>query len=183
MHPFSNFDIFLKNLKIWKIYSNFKKFQNIFKLFSQGEQVIIYPTYFSERLKSHYSDHTVAFYTINKRTIGAPNSRPGKTVQYIQSLNKCTFSASTPHPNSHKTVVLYKILIHPDTFCHLSNVFQSTLCRRREWWGVICLVRSVFRRQRGGSEVLVSVWLMYLNTTIVKLSFKVKSNIRFIRMV
>ena len=67
--------------------SKFEKFiqifQNIFKLFPQGVELIIYPTYFSKRLKTHYSDHTVAVYYIKKRTIGAPNSRPGKTDPYI----------------------------------------------------------------------------------------------------
>ena len=48
------------------MYSNFQIFQNIFKLFFQGAQLIIYPTYFSKRLKTHYSDHTVAVYNIKK---------------------------------------------------------------------------------------------------------------------
>ena len=53
--------------------SKFEKFiqifQNIFKKKFRGAELIIYPTYFSSRLKSHYSDHTVAVYTIKKRKL------------------------------------------------------------------------------------------------------------------
>ena len=74
---------FLKNLKIWKIYSNFQIVQKNLKFIFNTEQVIIYTTYFSKLyLDPNYGDRSTVF-TDKIQTELGQNSRPGEIDPYV----------------------------------------------------------------------------------------------------
>ena len=94
----SNFQIFQKNVKIWKIYSNFSEY---------------FQTFFPGCTTNYLSNiFFVTTYNGKKRTIWAPNSRPGKTVPYMD------------HYAGRRLAVLF--VFKEQILCAMSFLFQSS---------------------------------------------------------